>query len=288
MGYFCVKKAGHAGTLDPLASGILPIALGEATKTTSFLMNQSKAYDFTMAFGYQTNSDDKEGDIIASSDHRPSNEEITAILPDFLGKIEQTPPIFSAIKQKGRPSYQRARAGEQFSLPPRKVQINDIRFLARPTQDCASFHVSCEKGVYVRALARDLALALGTRGHITALRRVRSGIFDESDIINLDKLQKIGHSPCELKPLLKPLEEVLCNLDQISLTPSEMGLLKQGQAITLASDRGASDKLSFDRGEYRDGSQKAQTLTLAVSQGVAGALAQRVENRLIPQRIFHL
>ena len=174
---FNAQKAGHAGTLDPLATGILPIALGEATKTVPFVMDATKAYRFTMRFGTETSTDDAEGEVTAESSHRPTDTEIEAALPAFTGEIEQVPPAFSAIKIDGERAYARARAGEVVELAARRVEIHEIALVSRPDEDHAELEISCSKGTYVRSLARDLGRALGTAAHVSALRRNRHRVL---------------------------------------------------------------------------------------------------------------
>src|SRR5262249_44748996 len=176
---FQAEKAGHGGTLDPLATGVLPIALGEATKTVPFVMDGRKEYRFTLRFGEARSTEDAEGAVTANSDVRPSDEAIRAALPRFLGTIEQMPPAFSALKIDGKRAYDLARAGETVELKPRQVTIERLEFLARPDVDHADFVVACGKGTYIRSLGRDLALALGTVGHLSALRRTVAGPFTE-------------------------------------------------------------------------------------------------------------
>ena len=189
---FDAQKAGHAGTLDPLASGILPIALGEATKTVPYAMDASKAYRFTLQFGEARSTDDAEGEVVQTSDVRPGDEAIRAILPQFTGLITQVPPAFSAIKVDGQRAYDLARAGEQVELDPRQVLIHSIRPLGRPGPDEATFEVISGKGAYMRALGRDLAIGLGTCGHIGDLRRTAVGPFTEDRAISLESLKALG------------------------------------------------------------------------------------------------
>ena len=232
---FDAQKAGHAGTLDPLADGILPIALGEATKTVSFLQDSAKSYRFTLAFGQATNTDDVEGEVIATSDVRPDNAAIEAALAHFTGTVQQVPPQFSAIRKDGQRAYARARAGEAVALAVRPVRIDAIRLLARPDDEHASFEVDCGKGTYIRALARDLAAHLGSVGHVTALRRTRVGPFDEKTALGLDKLTALGHSAPDLAALdacLSPLMTVLDDIPALAIDEDAASRVKQGQAIS--------------------------------------------------------
>jgi tRNA pseudouridine55 synthase len=197
---FSAAKAGHGGTLDPLATGILPIALGEATKTVSFAMQGAKSYSFTLSFGVQTTTDDREGSAVVTSDVRPNRDEIAAILPRFTGRIEQRPPIFSAIKIDGARAYDIARkavADGLDTLPelaPRPVEIDRFE-LCDVVDDSATFFVACGKGTYIRSLARDIALALGSAGHVSSLRRLSVGPFSEADAISLAFLEGLEDIP---------------------------------------------------------------------------------------------
>ncbi|MGH6782800.1 MAG: tRNA pseudouridine(55) synthase TruB, partial [Phenylobacterium sp.] len=190
---FNAQKAGHAGTLDPLATGILPIALGEATKTVSFLMDADKAYRFTIEWGRTTASFDREGATTATSDVRPSAEAVAAVLPEFIGDILQVPPAFSAVKVDGERAYDLARAGEAVELKARQVSIYDARVIDVPDADHIEIAVECGKGTYVRAIVRDIAERLGACAHVSALRRTRVGPFDEDSAITLELLEDLGH-----------------------------------------------------------------------------------------------
>ncbi|MBE8219692.1 MAG: tRNA pseudouridine(55) synthase TruB [Alphaproteobacteria bacterium] len=197
---FQARKVGHAGTLDPLASGVLPLAFGAATKTISFMQEATKIYEIEIMWGAATATDDSEGAVIAESDNRPDRAAIEAALPDFIGTIEQVPPQYSAIKQDGKRAYALARAGQVVPLVSRKVRIDTIAILAT-TPHSLTLQVQCGKGVYMRALARDLGQCLGTYGHICALRRTKVGIFDENSIITLEKLSDLRHSAPDLTTL---------------------------------------------------------------------------------------
>ncbi|MBM3541566.1 MAG: tRNA pseudouridine(55) synthase TruB, partial [Alphaproteobacteria bacterium] len=187
-------KAGHAGTLDPLATGVLPVALGEATKTASYVVDARKVYAFTVRWGEARDTDDAEGRVTAKSAHRPTADAIRAALPAFIGRVAQTPPVFAAIKIGGERAYARARREEDVELAPRVVEIEALELLDRPDADHARFRVGCGKGTYVRALARDLAVRLGTVGHIQALRREAVGRFGLESAISLAQLEVLGHS----------------------------------------------------------------------------------------------
>lgn len=228
-------KVGHGGTLDPLAEGVLPIALGEATKLAGRMLDASKIYDFTVCFGAQTSTLDTEGEVVASSDARPTLAEIEAVLPRFTGRIEQVPPAFSAIKVDGKRAYDRARAGEEVELKTRGVTIHALS-VARAQAGAGALdditltaHVS--KGTYIRSLARDIALALGTRGHVTYLRRTKAGPFLEPQAISLDKLEKAAMG-ASLEHLILPLEAGLDDIPALSLDPESAQAVRQGRVLS--------------------------------------------------------
>ena len=234
---FNAKKAGHAGTLDPLATGLLPIAFGEATKTIPFLTDQTKSYEWEMTFGSQTDTGDSQGKVVAQSSNRPSAAELKAVLPEFTGTIWQTPPQFSALKIKGEAAYKKARRGETFSLPPRQRTIDKLELLALDEKK-AKFFTQCQKGVYIRALAQDIAQKLNTCAHITSLRRTHKGPFSQKDALTLAKIEEIVHSDDEhvhqrLLALLLPLECVLEGLPKILIEAQQAQSLRQGQSIIL-------------------------------------------------------
>jgi tRNA pseudouridine55 synthase len=232
---FGAAKAGHGGTLDPLASGVLPIALGEATKTVPFVMDGRKEYRFTLCFGQARSTDDAEGEVTATSDARPSDQEIVRALPAFVGDIEQTPPAFSALKVEGRRAYDLARAGEAVDLRPRRVRIERLELVGRPDTDHADFVVSCGKGTYIRSLGRDLAQALGTVGHLSALRRTAAGPFREDMAISLPKLEALRHIPA-LLGALAPVATALDDIPALALTETQADRLRQGQPVHLTRD----------------------------------------------------
>ncbi len=225
-------KLGHAGTLDPQASGILPIALGEATKTMPFVTDAAKRYVFEIVWGERRSTDDVEGDIVETSDVRPDGAAIEAMLPRFVGAIDQVPPAFSAIKIDGKRAYAMARAGEAVVMVPRTVRIDEFCLEAVMDRDRARFAVACGKGTYIRALARDLAAALGTCGHLGALRRTAVGCFTEATAISLEKLTELGHSAAAQPPLL-PVETVLDDIPALALTDTEAERLRSGQAVPI-------------------------------------------------------
>ncbi|MGE5548310.1 MAG: tRNA pseudouridine(55) synthase TruB [Solirubrobacterales bacterium] len=229
---FNAAKAGHGGTLDPLATGILPVALGEATKTVPYVMDGSKTYRWRVRWGEQRSTDDLEGEVVATSDVRPSREQIEAVLPRFTGAIEQVPPAFSAIKVDGERAYDLARAGEAVALKSRVVQIERQTLLDMPDSDHADFETRAGKGTYIRSLARDIALALGTVGSIALLRRTACGPFNEQNAISLDMLREVGHSPPPRTYLL-PVETALDDIPALALTEAEARRLQSGQQLSL-------------------------------------------------------
>ena len=232
---FQARRVGHAGTLDPLASGCLPIALGEATKTVPFVMDGRKEYRFTLRFGEARTTEDAEGEVTATSDVRPTDEVIRAVLGRFTGDIEQVPPVFSALKVGGARSYDLARKGQAPDLKPRRVVIERLEFLGRPDRDHADFVVSCGKGTYIRSLGRDLAGALGTVGHLSALRRTAAGPFREEAAISLSKLEALGHIPA-LFGALAPVATALDDIPALALTETQADRLRQGQPVLLTRD----------------------------------------------------
>jgi len=225
-------KLGHAGTLDPSATGILPIALGEATKTMPYVTDSSKRYAFTVHWGARTTTDDADGEIVETSDVRPDRDGIEAALPAFVGAIEQVPPAFSAIKIDGERAYAKARAGEDFVLASRIIDVHAFALLEIIDENQARFTVTSGKGAYMRALARDLAIALGTCGHLSDLRRMSVGPFDESASISLEKLEELGHSAAA-SPILLPVETALDGIPALALSEREADMLRNGQAVPI-------------------------------------------------------
>jgi|AGTN01.2.fsa_nt_gi tRNA pseudouridine 55 synthase len=226
-------KVGHGGTLDPLASGILPVALGEATKTVAYVMDGPKTYRWQVRWGEATTTDDREGAVTATSDARPTWDGIEAAIPAFLGDIEQVPPAFSAIKVDGERAYDLARAGEAVALNPRIVHIDSFRLVGQPDADHADFEVRCGKGTYIRSLARDLARALGTVGHISILRRTACGPFNEGNAIPLDNFGEVGQGPA-LRNHLLPVETALDDIPALALSEAEARRLHSGQVLMLS------------------------------------------------------
>ena len=246
---FDARKAGHAGTLDPLATGILPIALGEATKTVSFMQHAAKSYRVDMALGAATNTDDIEGEVIATSAHRPETQEIEVALAQFTGEIEQVPPQFSAIRVDGQRAYKAARAGETVVLAARHVRIDAIRLIERPDADTVVLEVDCGKGTYIRSLIRDLAHHLGTQAHVGNLRRTRVGPFDEKNALGLDKLTHLGHYAPDLAALdacLLPLATALDDIPALAISADAASRIRQGQAISPQSPHQGTVLLTCD------------------------------------------
>jgi tRNA pseudouridine55 synthase len=227
------NKAGHAGTLDPLAEGVLPVAFGEATKLIPLLHDDSKTYRFTIRWGVQTNTDDLEGESVATSDIRPTQDAILAALPRFTGLIQQVPPAFSAIKIDGERAYARARAGEAVDMPSREVQIYDFKLISMIDADHSQFEINCGTGTYVRALARDLALFLGTCGHCTQIIRTRVGHFHLKDAILLDSLAQMPYESA--RTILTPLAYGLDDIPALAITEEESLRLRRGQDVRFLS-----------------------------------------------------
>ena len=274
---FDAEKAGHGGTLDPLASGILPIALGEATKTVAWAMAARKVYRFTVRWGEARETDDTQGAVTATSEHRPSNAEILAALPAFIGEICQRPPAYSALKVAGARAYDLARAGETVDLEPRTVRVDSLRLLGISDLDHADFEAEVGKGTYIRALGRDLAIKLGTCGHLSALRRTRVGSFDEGKAISLDKLTSLGHSPPPFEHLL-PVETALDDIPALALTEAEAARLRCGQAVLLLRPTDRAFMLELGNGQRI----RATCGTKLV------ALAEIADGALRPVRVLNL
>jgi tRNA pseudouridine55 synthase len=233
---FDAQKAGHAGTLDPLASGALPIALGEATKTVPYVQDGRKVYRFTVQWGTETDTDDADGRPVATSDLRPDRAAIEAALPEFTGEIMQRPPAFSAIKVDGNRAYDLAREGEAVVLEERPVAIHRLALVELPDPDHAVFEAECGKGTYVRAIARDLGRRLGCRGHVVALRRLAVGPFDAATLVKLDDLvaaREASDAPDGLDHFLRPLGFGLAELPEIALNGNDAGRLRRGQSVLI-------------------------------------------------------
>ncbi|MCC6887363.1 MAG: tRNA pseudouridine(55) synthase TruB [Hyphomicrobiales bacterium] len=273
---FEAKRAGHAGTLDPLASGLLPIALGEATKTVPFVMEGQKTYVFTVRWGEERDTDDSEGRVTAHSGERPTADAIRALLPRFTGTIEQVPPRYSAIKIGGERAYDLARDGEVVDLAPRPVEIQRLALVATPDADQTTLAAQCGKGTYVRAIARDLGRALGCYGHVSALRRTGVGPFAEADAVTLAALEAAatpeGGVPGALGALLRPVDAGLRALPAIAVSRADAARLARGQPVLL---RGRDAPIM-------------QGVVAVSTHGDLIALADCERGELRPRRIFHL
>jgi len=273
---FSAKRAGHAGTLDPLASGCLPIALGEATKTVPFVVDSRKIYHFTVRWGEERDTDDAEGRIVAVSESRPDAAAIRALLPRFTGTIEQVPPRFSAVKVGGERAYDLARDGEMVDLAPRSVAIHRLDLVEMPDPDHAVLETECGKGTYVRSLARDIGRALGAFGHVSALRRSRVGPFGEAEMIPLVRIEALCHRAAagegHLADTLLPIETALDDIPALAVSQADAARLARGQAALL-------------RG--RDASIFRGVVQVA-SGGQLVAIAEVERGEIIPKRVFNL
>jgi tRNA pseudouridine55 synthase len=232
---FDAQKAGHGGTLDPLATGVLPIAFGAATKTVPYVQDGAKLYRFTLHFGEARDTDDADGKVTATSPFLPTDAQIEAALPAFRGEVMQVPPAFSAVKIAGERAYDMAREGRPPVLEPRPARVDRFELMGRPDAGTATFEVESGKGVYMRSLARDLAIACGTLGHIVALRRLRVGPFTEAQSIPLDKVAPAEDTPPASPDLLFPVATALADIPALAMTEMEAAGLLQGQAISLVS-----------------------------------------------------
>ena len=268
------QKAGHAGTLDPLATGILPIALGEATKTIPFMTEAEKAYRFTVKWGEMTDTLDAEGEVIETSETRPSAADIEDVIPDFIGEISQIPPKYSAIKIDGKRAYDLARGGEDVMMKARTVHVHDLT-LVESTADHATFEVCCGKGTYVRSLARDIADSLGTCGYVIFLRRTQVGAFTENTAFSLDALENLCHRGRVLEALA-PIEAVLDDIPVLAVTQEQAIDLKHGRAIVLP-----------DFPKTKTGSEDISTV-LAMEKDKAIALCEASGEMVSPKRVFNL
>jgi tRNA pseudouridine55 synthase len=273
---FTARRAGHAGTLDPLASGLLPLALGEATKTVPFVMDGRKRYRFTVRWGEERDTDDAEGKVVATRETRPTPDAINACLPAFTGTIAQVPPKFSAIKIEGERAYDLARDGQDVALEARPVDIHDLALVETPEADHAVFEAECGKGTYVRALARDMGRLLGCLGHVVALRRTQVGPFRQNDMISLAELealcQKAAAGEGSLADALLPVETALDDIPALAVSRADAARLQRGQAVLL-------------RG--RDAPIFRGTVHVTTS-GELIALAEVDRGEIIPKRVFNL
>jgi tRNA pseudouridine55 synthase len=279
---FDAQKAGHAGTLDPMATGVLAIALGEATKTVPYAMDAEKTYRFTARWGEARDSDDAEGRVTASSSKRPLKAEIEAALPRFTGRLVQVPPAYSAIKLQGERAYDLARSGEQVVLEPRTVEIREARLLAVPDPDHAEFEIRCGKGTYVRAWVRDLALYLGTVGHVSQLRRTRIGGFCAEDAIALETLKGFMHIPAAFEHL-RPISTALDGIPALAVTGPDAVRLKSGNPILIRANQFAKITESQSPGDDLQG----LTVFLSTAEGEPVALAEFAQGELRPFRVFN-
>jgi tRNA pseudouridine55 synthase len=261
------KKAGHAGTLDPLASGLLPVAFGEATKTVPFVQDGEKAYRFTVRWGIETDSDDSDGAVVQTTEHRPGPDQIVAALPRFTGTIMQVPPAYSAIKINGERAYDLARDGEVVELAARPVTINSLELVTCSDED-AVFEARCGKGTYVRAIARDLGRALGCLGHVTALRRTRVGPFTEVDAASLAELEAEPETAFEL---LRPVEAGLTEVSCVVVDRDGAARLRRGQSLLLRGRDAPLDGMAY-----------------AACGGVVVAFGPVEHGELVPSRVFNL
>jgi tRNA pseudouridine55 synthase len=275
---FDAQKAGHAGTLDPLATGVLPIALGEATKTVPYLVDADKSYRFTIEWGRTTATYDREGATLAESDVRPTIAQVQAVLPRFIGEIDQVPPAYSAIKVDGERAYDLARAGETVELASRKVRVFDARFADAEDADHITLEIDCGKGTYVRALVRDIADALGACGHVSALRRTRVGGFTEQSAVALEYLEDLGYEARPSEALL-PVETALDDIPVLAVTDEDAFRLKQGRSIVLVPRQVDAVKAGLKPG--------SRTVSAMSGEKVV-ALCEMRAGRLEPSRVFNL
>jgi tRNA pseudouridine55 synthase len=273
---FTARRAGHAGTLDPLASGCLPIALGEATKTVPFVVDGRKTYRFTIRWGEERDTDDAEGQVVARSDTRPDRDAIEQLLPRFTGNIEQVPPRFSAVKLEGERAYDLARDGERVELAPRIVTVHGLELVEIPDPDHAILTAECGKGTYIRSLARDLGRELGAFGHVSSLRRGRVGPFGENEMIPLEQVRSLCHraaaGEANLADALLPVETALDDIPALAVSPADAARLQRGQAVLL-------------RG--RDAPMVRGVVQVA-SGGQLVAIAEVERGDIVPRRVFNL
>ena len=278
---FDAQKAGHAGTLDPMATGVLAVALGEATKTVPYAMESEKTYRFAACWGEARDSDDAEGRVSATSDIRPTREQVEAVLPRFVGRITQVPPAYSAIKVQGERAYDLARDGEVVILEPRIVAIHEARVTGTPDPDHTEFEMRCGKGAYVRAWVRDLALALGTAGHVSQLRRTAIGGFSEKDAVPLETLKASMHSPAAFEHL-RPISTALDGIPALAVTGPDAVRLRSGNPILMRANLFARLSEEADTDDLQ-----GLTVYLSTGDGEPVALAALQAGELRPFRVFN-
>ena len=270
---FNARKAGHAGTLDPLATGVLPIAFGEATKTVPYAVDSEKGYRFTVRWGAETTTDDSEGEVVEENEARPTREQIEAALDDFRGEIEQTPPRFSAVKVEGARAYDLAREGEAFELRSRTVDVHRLEIIDIPDRDTCIFEADCGRGTYVRAIARDLGRALGCLGHICALERTRVGGFHVEEAVTLEDIENASEAgPEALRALLAPVHTALTALPEIRLSQQDAARVRRGQPVLL---RGRDAPI-------------LNAKAYATVRGTLVALGEVSHGEFTPERVFNL
>ena len=262
-------KAGHGGTLDPLATGVLPVALGEATKTAAWAMAGVKTYRFTLRWGESRDTDDAEGAVTETSEARPGEAELRSVLHRFTGEIVQRPPRFSAVKLDGRRAYDLARDAVDFDLPERVVRVEELVLIDMPDADRAVLELRCGKGTYVRSLARDLALALDTVGYAEEIRRLAVGRFVEADSIPLDMLERLVHS-APAQDYLLPIEAALDDIPAVPVSDSQASLLRHGQPVPVAARHVAEGGT-----------------VIAVTNGMLVALARVEDGAIRPTRVIN-
>jgi tRNA pseudouridine55 synthase len=275
------QKIGHGGTLDPLASGVLPVALGEATKTIPFIQDALKTYSFTICWGEERDTDDREGKIVRTSDKRPAETQIQERLPAYTGTILQMPPQFSALKVDGQRAYDLARSGEDVILEPREVYIESLEMMDTRVDE-ADFIMSCGKGTYVRAIARDLGRDFGCFGHISALRREKVGCFTTKTAISLDKLAELGNISA-LNEVVLPLQTVLDDIPALALREDETTRLRSGQSLAFIS-RPDFERLSAAGLDGKD----ERISALAMFKGKPVALIEAEGAQIRPVRVFNI
>lgn len=278
---FDAQKAGHAGTLDPMATGVLAVALGEATKTVPYAMDAEKTYVFTARWGEGRDSDDAEGAVSGTSDRRPTAAEIEAIMPQFQGLIAQTPPSFSAVKVDGERAYDMARDGEVVELEARPVFVRQVRLLGTPDPDHAEFEMHCGKGTYVRAWVRDMGLALGCLGHVSALRRTRVGSFRVEDATPLDSLEGFMHSPAAFEHL-RPISTALDGIPALAVTGPDAVRLKSGNPILIRPAMFAAVSVGHSGDDLQ-----GLTVYCSLGDGEPVALTSFEAGELRPFRVFN-